>query len=102
AIPVAFAQDSGSVPPSPVETVVGAVQGITLTMGKGGLFQTSVPFAKLSVSDEKIVEVTPQSDREFIFNPKSIGATNVFVFDGKNMLIAKLDINVVSGTAKAQ
>jgi Flp pilus assembly secretin CpaC len=101
AIPVTLAQDSGSVLSSPVETVAGAVQEITLTMGKGGLFQTSAPFAKLSVSDEKIVEVTPQSDREFIFNPKSIGATNVFVFDGKNMLIARVDVNVVSRTAKA-
>jgi Flp pilus assembly secretin CpaC len=100
-IPVALAQDSGSVQPSPVETVAGAVQEITLTMGKGGLFQTSAPFAKLSVSDEKIVEVTPQSDREFIFNPRSVGATNVFVFDGKNMLIARVDVNVVGRAARA-
>ena len=70
-------------------------------MGEGELFKTSAPYTKFSVADDKIVEVTPQSDREFIFNPKGIGSTNVFVFDDNNMLIAGLDINVVGRTANA-
>jgi pilus assembly protein CpaC len=96
AIPEALAQEPNSVQSSPVQAVTGSGQQITLTMGKGGLFQTSAPYAKISVSDEKIVEVTPQSDREFVFNPKGIGSTNVFVFDEKNRLIARLDINVLA------
>ena len=71
-----------------------------MTMGKGEVFKTSAPYTKISVSDEKIVEVTPQSDREFVFTPRGIGSTNVFVFDEKNTLIATLDINVVSKTAR--
>ncbi len=102
AIPEALAQEPNSIQSSPVQAVTGSVQQITLTMGKGGLFQTSAPYAKFSVTDEKIVEVTPQSDREFVFNPKGIGSTNVFVFDEKNKLIARLDINVVGKIAKAQ
>jgi Flp pilus assembly secretin CpaC len=101
-IPEALAEEPGSVQASPVQAVAGSVQQITLTLGKGGLFQTTAPYAKISVTDEKIVEVTPQSDREFVFNPKGIGSTNVFVFDEKNTLIAKLDVNVVSKIAKAQ
>ena len=101
AIPEALAQEPNSVQSGPVQAVTGSVQQIILTMGKGELFKTSAPFTKLSVADDKIVEVTPQSDREFIFNPKGIGSTNVFVFDDKNLLIARLDINVVGRTATA-
>ena len=71
AIPEALAQEP-SVQSGPVQAVTGSVQQIILTMGKGELFKTSAPFTKLSVADDKIVEVTPQSDREFIFNPKGI------------------------------
>jgi Flp pilus assembly secretin CpaC len=102
AIPEALAQDPNNVQSSPVQAVTGSVEQIILTMGKGALFKTSAPYAKLSVADEKIVEVTPQSDREFIFNPRSVGSTNVFVFDDKNMLIATVDINVVGRTAKTE
>jgi Flp pilus assembly secretin CpaC len=100
AIPQALAQDPNDVQSSPVQAVTGSVQQIILTMGKGELFKTSAPYAKLSVADEKIVEVTPQSDREFIFNPRGIGSTNVFVFDDKSVLIARVEINVVGRTAK--
>jgi Flp pilus assembly secretin CpaC len=102
AFPEAWAQEPNSVQSGPVQAVTGSVQQITLTMGKGGLFQTAASYAKISVTDEKIVEVTPQSDREFVFNPKGIGSTNVFVFDEKNRLIARLDINVVGKIAKVQ
>jgi hypothetical protein len=101
AVPEGFAQEPNSAQSSPVQAVGGAAQQITLTMGKGGLFKTSAPYAKLSVTDEKIVEVTPQSDREFLFNPRGIGSTNVFVFDDKNVLIARVDVNVVDRMAKA-
>jgi hypothetical protein len=96
AAPDAAAQEPNLVRSSPVQAVTGAVQQITLTMGKGELFQTAAPFTKVSVSDDKIVEVMPQSDREFVFNPKGVGSTNVFVLDDKNRLIAQLDVNVVS------
>jgi hypothetical protein len=102
AVPQASAQEPNSVQAGPVQAVAGAGQQITLTMGKGGLFQTSAPFAKISVSDDKIVEVTPQSDRELVFNPKGIGSTNVFVFDDKNKLIARLDVNVVPKPVRLQ
>jgi len=102
AIPAALAQGPNDVQSSPVEPVTGAAQQVTLTMGKGGLFKTSAPYAKLSVTDEKIVEVTPQSDREFLFNPRGIGSTNVFVFDEKNVLIARVDVNVVDRIARAR
>jgi hypothetical protein len=96
AIPAALAQEPTQ--SGPVQAITGSAQRITLTMGKGQLFKTSVPFTKLSVTDEKIVDVTPQSNREFVFTPRSVGSTNVLVFDEKNALIATLDINVV-GTA---
>jgi hypothetical protein len=98
AIPGA-AQEANGVGPGPVQAVTGSGQRISLTMGEAGLFQTSAPFAKISVTDEKIVEVTPQSDRELVVNPRGIGSTNVFVFDDKSRLVARLDINVVSNTA---
>jgi hypothetical protein len=71
-------------------------------MGKGELFQTLSPFANVSVTDEKIVEVTPQSDREVVLVPRGIGSTNVFVLDEKNSLIARLDINVLGGPVKEE
>jgi hypothetical protein len=43
-----------------VQAVTGSAQRITMTMGKGQLFKTSVPFTKISVTDEKIVDVTPE------------------------------------------
>jgi pilus assembly protein CpaC len=100
AIPEALAQELTTIQSGPVQAVAGSAQHITMTMGKGVLFKTSVPYTKISVTDEKIVEVTPQSDREFVFTPRGIGSTNVFVFDEKNTLIATLDINVVSKTAE--
>ena len=100
AIPEALAQEPTVSQSGPVRAVAGSAQQITMTMGKGGLFKTSVPYTKISVSDEKIVVVTPQSDREFIFTPRGIGSTNVFVFDEKNTLIAMLDINVLRQTAQ--
>jgi Pilus formation protein N terminal region len=90
------AQEPKIIEPNPVKAVPSALEQIKLTMGKGGVFQTTAPYAKISVTDEKIVEVTPQSDREFVFNPKGIGTTNVFVFDQQNKLIVKLDVNVVA------
>jgi Flp pilus assembly secretin CpaC len=98
-IPEASAQEPTTIQSRPVQAVAGSAQRITMTMGKGELFKTSVPYTKISVSDEKIVDVTPQSNREFVFTPKGIGSTNVFVFDEKSTLIATLDINVVSQTA---
>jgi hypothetical protein len=94
-IPETLAQQPNSHQSGPVRAVTGFDQEITLTMGMGGLFQTSEPYAKISVTDGKIVEATPQSDREFVFNPKGIGSTNVFVFNEKNMLIGRLNIVVV-------
>ena len=98
AIPEALAQESTTIESGPVQAVTGSAQRITMTMGKGQLFKTSVPFTKVSVTDDKIVDVTPQSNGEFVFTPKGVGSTNVLVFDEKNALIATLDINVV-GTA---
>jgi Flp pilus assembly secretin CpaC len=102
AIPEALAQEPNSVQSRPVQAVTGAIQQITLTMGKGELFETSAPYAKVSVTDEKIAEVTPQSDREFVLNPRGVGSTNVFVLDNKNTLIARLDVNVVGRAAGIQ
>jgi Pilus formation protein N terminal region len=99
AIPEASAQEPTTIQSGPVQPVAGSAQRITMTMGKGELFKTSVPYTKISVSDEKIVDVTPQSNQEFVFTPRGIGSTNVFVFDEKSKLIATLDINVV-GTAQ--
>ena len=100
AIPEASAQESSTIQSGPVQAVTGSAQRITMTMGKGQLFKTSVPFTKVSVTDDKIVDVTPQSNREFVFTPKGVGSTNVLVFDEKNSLIATLDINVVATTAR--
>jgi Flp pilus assembly secretin CpaC len=99
AIPKVSAQESSTIQSGPVQAVTGSAQRITMTMGKGQLFKTSVPFTKVSVTDDKIVDVTPQSNREFVFTPKGVGSTNVLVFDEKNALIATLDINVVGTTA---
>ena len=99
AIPEASAQEPTTIQSGPVQVVAGSAQRINMTMGKGALFKTSVPYSKISVTDEKIVDVTPQSNREFVFTPRGIGSTNVLVFDEKNTLIATLDISVV-GTAR--
>ena len=98
----ARAQDQNTDPSRPVQAVAGTLQPIKLTVGKGGLFKTPSPYAKVSVADEKIVEVTPQSDLEFIINPKSVGSTNVFILDDKNTLIAGLNIDVVGRGAAAR
>jgi Flp pilus assembly secretin CpaC len=90
----ASAQEPSSVQSSPVREINGPVQPITLTLGEGALFQTPAPYTKISVTDEKIVEVTPQSDRAFVFNPREVGVTNVFILDNKNALIATLDVRV--------
>jgi hypothetical protein len=88
------AQEANGVGPGAVRAVTGSGQRISLTMGEAGLFQTSAPFAKISVTDEKIVEVTPQSDRELVINPRAVGSTNIFVFDDKSGLVARLDVSV--------
>jgi hypothetical protein len=62
---------------------------MTLTIGEGGMFRTSMQFAKVPVTDDKILDVTPQSDRESLVNPKRLGATNVFILDEKNGLVAR-------------
>jgi hypothetical protein len=95
AIPGAAQEANG---PGPVQAVTGLGQRISLTMGQAGLFQTSAPFAKISATDEKIVDVVPQSDRELVVNPRGIGSTNIFIFDDKSRLVARLDVNVVSNT----
>jgi hypothetical protein len=88
------AQEANGVASGPVQAVTGSAQRISLKMGEAGLFQTSAPFAKISVTDEKIVEVMPQSDRELLLNPRAVGSTNVFVFDDKSGLVARLDVSV--------
>jgi hypothetical protein len=95
AIPGA-AQEANDVGPGPVQAVTGSGQRVSLMLGQAGLFQTSAPFAKISVTDEKIAEVTPQSDRELVVNPRAVGSTNVFVFDDKSRLVARLDVSVDS------
>jgi Flp pilus assembly secretin CpaC len=98
----ASAQDPNAAPPARVQAISTAPERVTLTMGKGELYVTSAPFAKISVTDEKVVEVAPQSDRDFLFNPKGVGSTNVFLFDNRNALIAKLDVSVRSAGIQMQ
>lgn len=92
-----MAQGSG-----PVQAVAGPAKQLTLTVGQGELFRTVAPFAKVSVTDEKIVDVTPQSDQEFVVNPKAVGSTDVFVLDARNGLMARLDVTVVKSFTHQQ
>ncbi len=79
-VPEAVAQEQPNAQFRPVQMITGSAQQITLTMGKGALFKTSAPYAKLSVGDEKIVEVIPQSDHEFVFTPKGLGINKCLCF----------------------
>jgi len=84
---------------SPDQAAQGPVRPIMLTIGQGMPIETPSPFAKVSVTDEKVAEVTPLSDREFIVNPRGFGSTNLFVLDAKNALIETLDITVAPSYA---
>ena len=94
ACPLATAQDVSGAKADPVHEIGGTVERLSLTVGKGQIFTTSVPFAKLSTGDDKIVELLPQSDQTFLINAKGVGSTNIFALDSKNALIANLDVSV--------
>jgi len=67
---------------------------ITLTLGTGSAFLLERPFKTVLIGDPKVVDVIARGDRSVIFEPLSIGATNVVFIDERSIAITNVGILV--------
>jgi pilus assembly protein CpaC len=83
-------------------TASGNVQRVSITINKSRTFNIGQPFSKVTVGNSEIADALPLSDRGLYLQGKSIGTTNVSMFDATGHLINIFDIEVVPDTNNLQ
>lgn len=92
--PLAVSAGAGAAAERLVKVGGGAVESLSVTKGKSETMRTTASFADLVVGDPEIADVVPLTDQSFYVLGKSVGQTNVTVYDGKKQLIGIVDVEV--------
>tara|TARA_Y100000052_G_scaffold27404_1_gene35082 strand:+ start:3818 stop:5164 length:1347 start_codon:yes stop_codon:yes gene_type:complete len=66
---------------------------LALAVGRSEPVFSNVSFNKVAVSDDEVVEVTPMSDRQLLIRGKSVGRTNVIVYED-GTLVKMINVEV--------
>ena len=70
------------------------VGNTTVVKGKSETFRISVPFTEIVVADPETADVNPLTDRTLYVLGRTLGTTNVTLFDERKRLVAVIDIEV--------
>ena len=71
-----------------------SVTDLDATVGKSNLVNLSVPIARISVGNPAVADVILLSPKQLYILGKSIGSTNVMMWDKRGHTIAMIDVNV--------
>jgi len=71
-----------------------SVTDLDATIGKSNLINLSVPIARISVGNPAVADVILLSSKQLYILGKSIGSTNVMMWDRQGNTIAMIDVNV--------
>ena len=75
---------------------------ISVPVSKSTVLRTKTSFATMVVSRPKIADVSPMTDHTFYLQGKSIGATNVLLYDKKRRLVDIVEVRVGHDIASLQ
>jgi pilus assembly protein CpaC len=67
---------------------------ISVPVSKSTVLRTDTSFATMVVSRPKIADVSPMTDHTFYLQGKSIGATNVLLYDKNRRLVDIVEVRV--------
>lgn len=76
------------------EAPVTTVTELDVTIGKSHLINLSSPIARLSVGDPKVADVLVLSPKQLYVLGKTLGSTNVMLWDKLGRTTALIDVNV--------
>jgi len=80
----------------------GGVRHIVVTLNKSRTLRFDKPFASAVVGAPDIVDALPMSDRVLYIQGKTVGSTNISVFDQSMKLVGVLDVEVAIDTRNLQ
>ena len=75
---------------------------ISVPVSKSTVLRTTTSFATMVVSRPKIADVSPMTDHTFYLQGKSIGATNVLLYDKNRHLVDIVEVRVGHDIASLQ
>jgi len=73
---------------------VASVTDLDATVGKSNLINLSVPIARISVGNPAVADVILLGPKQLYILGKTIGSTNVMMWDKQGHTIAMIDVNV--------
>lgn len=76
------------------EAPIAMVTELDVTIGKSHLVNLPSPIARLSVGDPKVADVLVLSPRQIYVLGKTLGSTNVMLWDKRGRTTAVIDVNV--------
>ncbi len=85
ALPISLTARAAAEPTKPVSMVHASAPNVPerlgLHMGRGSLLRMPAPFGRVAVGDPKVLDFTTLSSTEVLLLGKSLGGTNLFVWD---------------------
>src|SRR3974377_277133 len=78
------------------------VRHVTVIVNKSQVLHFDRPFKTATIASTAIADVTPLTDRSLYVQGKSIGTTNITVFDESMALAAVIDLEVTIDTVSLQ
>lgn len=92
---LAFAAQAAQPVPVPAGSSLGGVTNIEVPIYKSRVLATRAPVRKVSVGNPEIADVLVTNPRELYLLGRSLGSTNVLLWDGNGRLVDSLDLEVV-------
>jgi pilus assembly protein CpaC len=78
------------------------VRHIVVTLNKSRLIRFDKPIRTATIASTAIADVTPMTDRSLYIQGKTVGTTNISVFDQSMQLIEVVDLEVAIDTGNLQ
>ena len=92
---LAFAVQAADPIPVPVGVSTGGVTNVEVPIYKSRVLATRAPVRKVSIGNPEIADVLVTNSRELYLLGRSLGSTNVLLWDGQGKLVDSLDLEVV-------
>lgn len=76
--------------------LTGSVEQVTLPPNDTVTIRTSKAFGDLVIGSAELIDVVPLSDQSLFIRGKTLGATNISIYDDNKQLIGVIDVRVAS------
>ena len=80
----------------------GQTRSIAVAKGKSAAFRLFGPVGEIVVAEPELAQLVATTDRSFYVRGKSVGATNVLVYDPQRRLVEVIDVRVGADTGNLQ